>query len=293
MKTFKKVLKIAAIVVGVIIMIASLYYTKVYFSIESRLNAHFDVQLQPIQIKRDSATLALGARLAVVKGCTDCHDKDLGGKIFIDDAVLGLLSATNLTSGKGGHGRDYQEDDWVLALKHGVRRDRKPLVLMPSHEFTLLSEADMGAIIAYASSVPAVDRELPEKDLGPVAKVLTDMGKLPLIPAEMIDHSRELIKQVKAEISADYGKYLSTSCQGCHRETMKGGDPIAPGFPPVADISSTGNAGKWTDQQFIKTLRTGVTPEGKILNPSDMPWPMAKEFTDVELKALHLFLQSK
>ena len=73
---------------------------------------------------------------------------------------------------------------------------------------------------------------------------------------------------------------------------MKGGDPIAPGFPVVADISSSGNAGKWTDEQFINTLRTGVTPEGKVLNPSEMPWTMAKEFTDVELKALHLYMNS-
>jgi len=293
MKTFKRIIKVTGIIVGVIITIAALYYTKVYFSIESRLNAHYDVQVQPIKIKRDSATLALGARLAVVKGCTDCHGKDLGGKIFVNDGALGLLSASNLTRGKGGRPENYNEEDWLLALKHGIRRDRKPLVFMPSHEFTLLSETDMGAVIAYASSVPAVDRELPEKNLGPVAKVLTDIGKLPLIPAEMIDHSRKLVKHVTAEISADYGKYLSTSCQGCHRETMKGGDAIAPGFPPVADISSTGNPGKWTDEQFIQTLRTGVTPEGKILKPADMPWTMAKEFTDVELKALHLYLQSR
>jgi mono/diheme cytochrome c family protein len=177
-------------------------------------------------------------------------------------------------------------------LKHGVNRDRRPLLIMPSNEFTLLSESDMGAIIAYASSLPPVDNELPEHALAPLARVLTDLGKLPLLPATMIDHSRRLVKAVKEEITPEFGKYLAISCQGCHRETMKGGDPIAPGFPQVADISSTGHPGKWTDDQFIQTLRTGVTPEGKTLNAADMPWPMAKEFTDVELKALHLYLKS-
>ncbi len=163
---------------------------------------------------------------------------------------------------------------------------------MPAHEFTLLSETDMSAIIAYCSTVPKVDRELPEMNLGPLAKILADIDKLPLFPAEMIDHSRPLIKEVRAEISVEYGKYLSTSCQGCHKETMKGGEPVAPGYPVVADISSSGHPGKWSDEQFIETLRTGVTPEGKVLKPEEMPWTMAKEFSDLELKALHMYLTS-
>ncbi|MEO8470906.1 MAG: hypothetical protein ABI477_01895 [Chryseolinea sp.] len=67
---------------------------------------------------------------------------------------------------------------------------------------------------------------------------------------------------------------------------MKGGNPGAPGFPPVANISSTGHPGKWTAEQFIETLRTGKTREGRVLKPEEMPWPIANQFTDVELKAL-------
>jgi mono/diheme cytochrome c family protein len=265
---------------------------KVYISTEERLHKKYEVHVQDLEVKKDSASLALGARLVKTKGCTDCHSADLGGKIFLDDPALGLLSAANLTKGKGGRPADYNEVDFVRALKHGLKRDNTPLIFMPAHEYTLLSEADMGAIIGYLSTIPNVDRELPETDLGPVAKILGDLGKLPLFPAEMIDHTRKLVKEVKAEISVEYGKYLSTSCQGCHRETMKGGEPLAPGLPAVADISSTGNPGKWTDEQFIETLRTGVTPEGKVLKAEDMPWPMAKEFNDMELKALHMFLNS-
>jgi cytochrome c553 len=292
-KMLKKIFKITGIVVGAIVMIIAGFYLKAYISVESRRNAHFKVIPQEVSISRDSASIALGARLIKAKGCTDCHANDLGGKVFIDDPKLGHIIAANLTKGKGGLPAEHNTTDWVLALKHGIRRDEKPLLIMPAHEFTMLSEQDMSAIIAYCQQVPAIDRSFPEgNSLGPLGYVLTDMGKLPLFPAEMIDHNRSLIKEVKAEVSIEYGKYLSTSCQGCHRENMKGGDPIAPGFPVVADISSTGHAGKWTDEQFIETLRTGTTPEGKVLNPAEMPWTMAKEFTDVELKALHLYLNS-
>ena len=288
----KKILKVIGTVLGVLVLAVCIYYAKVYITTEQRLHKKYEVRIQPLEIKKDSASLALGARLVKTKGCTDCHGADLGGKIFVDDAALGILSAANLTKGKGGRPADYSEQDFVRALKHGLRRGDTPLIFMPAHEYTLLSETDMSAIIAYCSTLPNVDRELPETNLGPLAKILADLGKLPLLPAEMIDHTRKLVKDVKAEISIEYGKYLSTSCQGCHKETMKGGEPVAPGYPVVADISSTGRPGKWTDEQFISTLRTGVTPEGKVLKPEQMPWPMAKEFTDLELKALHLYLNN-
>jgi mono/diheme cytochrome c family protein len=289
----KKILKVTGIILGVVVLLVAGFFTKSYFSVEARRNTHYKVIAQPISIDKDSSMLALGGRLVKAKGCTECHGEDLGGKIFADDPMLGHLIAANLTKGKGGLATDHKLEDWVLALKHGIRKDEKPLLFMPSHEFALLSESDMAAIIAYCSELPNIDREFPEGNyLGPLGYVLTDLGKLPMFPAEMIDHKSTLVKEVKAEISVEYGKYLSTSCQGCHRENMKGGDPVAPGFPPVADISSTGNAGNWTDQQFINTLRTGKTPEGKILNPKEMPWTMAKEFNDVELKALHLYLNT-
>lgn len=288
----KKILKFTGIFLGVITLAVLVYYAKVYISTEKRLHKKYDVQVQSLDIKNDSASLALGARLVKTKGCAGCHSADLGGKIFVNDAAFGVLSAANLTKGKGGRPADYTEMDFVRALKHGLRQDGTALIFMPAHEYTLLSETDMGAIIAYCSTLPNVDRELPEASLGPLAKVLADLGKLPLFPAEMIDHTRKLVKEVKAEMSIEYGKYLSTSCQGCHRETMKGGEPVAPGYPMVADITSTGHPGKWTDKQFIQTLRTGVTPEGKVLKPEEMPWPMAKEFTDLELNALHLYLNS-
>lgn len=289
---FKKILKITGIVLGAIVVLVAGFYIKVCVSVSNRQHTTYDVTPQSIHMSYDSAALAVGARYVKTKGCTDCHGEDLGGKIFVNDPALGFLVAKNLTKGKGGLPQDFAVEDWVLALKHGLNRERTPLLFMPAHEFTHLSEKDMSAVIAYCSTLPPIDREFEESSVGPLGKVLTDLGKLPLFPAEMIDHNRMLVKEVKNEVSVDFGKYLSTGCQGCHRENMKGGEPVAPGFPVVADISSTGNPGKWTDEQFITTLRTGVTPEGKVLNPAQMPWTMTKDMNEVELKALHVYLKS-
>lgn len=267
-------------------------YSYLYYQIQTRINQKYHVQAPVLNIRYDSAQLAYGERLTIVKGCRDCHGNDLGGNVFVDDPALGLLIGKNLTKGKGGLPKDYSTEDWVLALKHGIRRDGKSLLFMPSYEFAHLSEEDMGAIIAYAQSLQPIDRELPDHNLKPLTYILASLNKLPLVAAEQVDHSIELIKQVKAEVSVDFGKYLSTSCIGCHQPNMKGGDPIAPGFPVVPDVTSSGNVGKWTEEQFINMLRTGKTPEGKEIDPKNMPWTMTAAYTDTELKALYAYLKS-
>lgn len=288
----KRIFKIIGIVLGVVILIAIGFYAKAYYSTEGRRNKIYDVTPPQLAISSDSAILAHGKRLVTTKGCDECHGADLGGKVFIDDPALGYLYASNLTKGKGGLPNDYSIEDWVRALKHGLSREGKSLLFMPSQEFTLLSAKDMSAIIAYCSQLPNVDRERPESTLGPVGRILTDLGELPMFPAEKIDHTATFVNEVTPEVSVEFGKYLAVACEGCHRPTMKGGPPVAPGFPPVADISATGNAAKWTDEQFMTTLRTGVTPEGKTLKPQEMPWTMTRAYTDVELKALHLYLKT-
>ena len=69
----KKILKITGIVLGIMVVLAAGFFLKAYISVESRRSTLYSVVSQPLNINRDSATLALGARLVKVKGCTDCH----------------------------------------------------------------------------------------------------------------------------------------------------------------------------------------------------------------------------
>jgi hypothetical protein len=46
-------------------------------------------------------------------------------------------------------------------LKHGVDREGKPLVIMPSHETTQFADKDLADLIAYCRSRPAVDNDCP------------------------------------------------------------------------------------------------------------------------------------
>ena len=287
-----KVFKWLGILVGSFILLLAIGYTYIYFKTESRIHKRYAVNVQRIAIPQDSAALAWGEHLVQIKGCRECHGPDLGGQVMIDDPQLGRIVASNLTQGRGGIMREYTKADLTRALKHGVRKDGKSVILMPSEEYNSLSAEDVGALLAHIKNLRPVDRELPAHQFKPLLRVLTAFNKFPLLPAEKIDHTKLSVPTVKPEISVAYGQYVAVACTGCHQDNYKGGAPVVPGSPPVPDITRTGNVGQWTEAQFIRALRTGVTPEGKQMQPKDMPWNTTKEFTDTEIKSVYLFLKN-
>ncbi|MCF2446827.1 cytochrome c [Dyadobacter sp. CY345] len=289
----RRIFKWTGIILLSIVALFAAGYGIIAININNRSAKFYRFERKILDIKQDSLTLSKGKHLVAIKGCQDCHGKDLAGKIMINDGAVGRISATNLTKGKGGLPIDYNDQDWITALRHGVDRNGRPLILMPSHETTLLSEHDMAAIIAYCKNIPAVTNELPPIELGPVANVMSFFDKMPLLSVEKIDHAKPMIIQADTVVGVKQGEYLAVSCSGCHRADFKGGDPLAPGLPPVPDITSGGNLGKWTQQQFLQTLRTGKTPAGHQMSNADMPWQMTAQYSDDELVSLYEFFQSK
>lgn len=288
----RKIFKWTGIALLSVLSLLGIGYAVVTFSINGRIRKNYAFAKESLEITSDSATLARGKHLVAIKGCQDCHGADLSGKIMIDDGAVGRLPASNLTRGKGGLPDNYSTADWVTALRHGIGKTGRPLIFMPSHETTLLSAQDMAAIIAFCQTVPSVDHELPAIDLGPVAKVMGYLDKMPLLSVEKIDHAKAMVAEIDTAEGAVQGKYLAISCSGCHRADFKGGDPLAPGLPPVPDLSLSGNVGKWTKEQFINTLRTGKTPSGHQMNSDDMPWKMTAQYEDKELSSLYAFFQT-
>lgn len=290
MRLVRKALKGLGIVLGSLFLLLLVGYSFVFWSTQKRFNAIYPVETLPVQVPTDSAALARGGHIFRSRGCADCHGKDLGGKMFINNFALGRIAAPNLTRGEGGLPADFGPADWFRVLKHGVDREGKPLFIMPSHETARFSDKDLADLVAYCRSRPAVHNALPcEPVVGPLARALMVAGKLDL-PAERIDHTPRAVAEVQPVVSPEYGAYLAVACTGCHRDNLRGGDPVAPGFPPVPDITSAGGPGKWTEAQFIRALRTGITPGGRQMRNQDMPWQMTREFSDLELKAIRLHL---
>ncbi|SKA22891.1 Cytochrome c553 [Chitinophaga eiseniae] len=289
---FPKILKWTGIVLLGLATLLLIVFGIFFYLYGTHVNKQYAVTVRPVEIPHDSATIAAGAHLFAIKGCGDCHGADLGGKVFLDDPAVGRFAGANLTAGQGGRPAGYTDQDWLRAMRHGIGTDNKSLKLMPSYEYAKLSDKDMAALIAFCKAQPPVDRSLPPTTTGALGKVLTVLGKLPLFPAEKIDHAYQQPATMAVSVTKAYGEYLSVSCSGCHNPRFTGGDSPIPGGKKVADITSKGNVGKWTAQEFMTALRTGSTPEGLMLKNDEMPWNMTAQYSDEELQALFLYLKS-
>lgn len=242
----------------------------------------------------DSALLARGEHLAGALGrCGWCHGDDLGGAVVVDDPGLGRVSAPNLTRGRGGVTAGFTMADWDRAIRHGLRRDGRGLVVMPADDYALLSDRDLTALVAYLRQLPPVDREMPRPRINIVGRALYLAGRLPLVAAERIDHLGPPAAVTPA-VTAEYGTYLADigGCRGCHGPRL-GGGPIPgmpPGTPPATDITPSG-IGHYSEADFFRAMRDGVRPDGTKLAAA-MPVRFTRLMSDGEMVALHRYLRT-
>lgn len=286
--------RIKTLVLGLLSLVV-LLLAVVYGVSEARLRKTYDVAAAPrLDVTNDPAQVARGRHLATaVAKCTDCHTDNLAGKKFIDGGPLGVIYASNLTGGRGGVLARYTDAQLETAIRHGVRADGRGLMIMPSDEYQGLSREDVSAIIAYLRTVAPVDSVYPASRLGPLGRALYVAGKLPLVPAERMDHDAPSRAAPPAGPTREYGQYLVNvgGCRGCHGPNLVGGPSAEPGAPAAANITPAGPIGRWSEADFTRAIRTGTRPDGsKILE--FMPWKSMALHTDEELHAIWLYLRT-
>jgi len=290
-----KVLKWIAFAVGGAVLVLGIFASLAYLITEQHRNQTYFIESEPLQISYDEETLATGRHVATIRGCIDCHGANLGGDVFIEDPVVGLLIASNLTTGKGGIGEDYSDEDFVRAIRHGVNRDNKSVIFMPSHEYNLIDSKDLAALIAYIRSVEPVDNELPETKIGlPFRMMYWLGGDIHLFPARLIDHDTPIPEPVLNRTPVELGKYVAATCTGCHGAGFSGGKipGVPPDWPVASNITMGGQMSVWTEEDFLTAMRTGITPDGRELINEFMPWQVFGQMTDDELSGLFAYLQT-
>jgi mono/diheme cytochrome c family protein len=287
----KRVFKYLGYVLGAVVFLLVVAAAAVYALSARKLGRSYSVAVKPVTIPTDASAVQRGRHIAETRGCVDCHGKDLGGAKVVDDPAVGLMWGSNLTGGHGSRTAAFSDEDWIRAIRHGVAKDGLPLVLMPSIEYSQLSDDDLGALVAYLKAVPKVDRDRVAISVGPVARALMVAGQIK-IAAEHIDHAGLRPPTVVPGVSVEYGHYLAVGCTGCHGEQLAGGriPGAPPDWPPSRNLTPAGDLVHWSEADFIHTLQTGLRPDGKQLNPV-MPLGFGK-MTDTELKALWMYLRS-
>jgi len=284
----KKILKWIAIVIGVLVGLLILAIIGMNIAGGARANKTHDIQAENIAMSNDEATLERGEHLVKV-ACTGCHGQDLSGLPLIEDPAIGTVYASNLT----GLGSTHSDADLVLAIRHGVDQDGRQMVIMPAESFIKFSEEDLGAIVTYLKTVPAAGNETPDPKMGPLGKILLTAGMMgQIFPAEYIDHNQPFPEMPEIGANMEYGAYVSGFCMSCHGANLGGGPAADPDSPPAPSLTPSGQLGSWSEDEFIAAMKTGTTPDGRVLDPEAMPWESFGKFDDDELKGLWLYLHS-
>jgi mono/diheme cytochrome c family protein len=110
-----------------------------------------------------------GAYLAKAADCVVCHTtqdgKEYAGGLGFK-LPFGTLYSTNITPDKDTGIGNYSDQDFLNALRRGVRRDGKWLYpAMPYTSYTYITDADALAIKAYLFSLPPVHAIAPASTL--------------------------------------------------------------------------------------------------------------------------------
>lgn len=291
MKRFAKWLGIGvAGLVALVVVLSSGFYAR------GLMVAGEDLAIEgrPVSVpaEADAALLARGEHVAThIAQCVTCHQPDLGGGEFINDPMFAVLPAPNLTTGDGGIG---SADDATLerAIRHGVGVDGRPLYIMPSVGYQYMSDRDLAAVIAFIRSHPPVDRQVGDRSFGPIAGILAGLGQVKSA-YQLVDHDAAAEAMPPEGPTAEYGRYLTRigACMDCHGPELTGG-PAHGAVAPPNITAADGGAGSWTLEQFTHLLREGERPDGRRLDPTEMPWPRFGGMTDTEIEAIWQYLRT-
>ncbi len=267
----KRIMKWAAIVLGGLVCLALLAGLALYpFGMEKLTRSFPNIPVETVTMSANPDAITHGGHIAIIWGCTKCHGENLSGTLLANDPLLGTIPASNLTSGKGGIAGAYTLEDWIRAIRHGVKPNNQAEILM--YDYSSMSDRDLGDLIAYLKQIPPVDSDYPAMHLGPIIPIAPAIG-LFAPAAELIDHKAPRPTDPVPDATVEYGRYLSAICFECHSKNL------------------ASKLGRWEQQDFIRAVQTGVLPDGKQIGPAMSPKTYG-EMNVVELSALWLYLRN-
>ena len=191
--------------------------------------------------------VAHGKRLANILDCTGCHGSNLEGEDLAEKPADGAMYAPNITLLLAS----YSDAELDKLLRGGVPKDGREFWFMPVESYQFLSDADVGAVIAYLRTVKPAGKALPVFQKNRALQKEIAAGTIGNAQVQMAKFRKEMPAEVGQQHA--WGRYLAqNSCTACHNNALQGWD----GFTPSLDI-----AGAYSKAELTRLLTTG---EGKV-----------------------------
>ena len=228
-----------------------------------------------------AGALARGRALYADAGCGDCHGPDgrADGWRPEREGPGGASRPPDLTEPwtfRGGADRE------ALARRFLTGLDGSP---MPAYADAL----SPGEARDLAHFVASLGRQPAWETRDPVAAGAAGVPRDPLARGRYLTNAM-LCPLCHTPISADDGAYDT-------RYFLAGGMRVT-AYPwgiwysrNLTPDAETG-LGQWSETDVVRAIRTGVTPDGRRLDPMAMPWPWFSRLTDDDARAIATYLRA-
>ncbi len=249
----------------------------------AKLNRKYDNPVPTVSVDVTPENIARGERFGLL--CAGCHAADeeppLEGLDFLadDDAPpIGTFYAPNLTP---THLGEWTDGEIIRAIREGIHRDGRSLLIMPASMFRSLSDDDVAGIVAFLRSQPAVEPDTPHPRFNLLGAIMLNFA--PIFEAQ--PPVTEPVIAPAAGPTPEYGGYLASyACEGCHGEDL-GGD-AAFSAPGLISVGLT-----WSEEGFFSFFRTGLKPDSVAVDGELMPWEDIRKFmTDEDLQGVFAYI---
>ena len=264
-----------------------------------KLNEQFNNPVANVKVAGTPAQIARGAQFANI--CAQCHGTTHKPPLAGADLLarfgappLGTVWAPNLTP--SGNIQGWSDGELIRAIREGVHKNGRSLIIMPSEEFRAMSDEDVQAVVAYIRSEPPTGNPTPENGFNLLGALFMNMQdfRTRQAPAGSI--------KTPALGTAEYGKYMVDiiGCRSCHGQNLTGKMPG--GLGPPAGPNLTLIVPQWTREQFMAFFNTGIDPKGYSI-PTDtlsdgfveprMPWKIVRAVAnDDELASIYEYVHN-
>jgi len=230
------------------------------------------------------AQIADGTRQLSILGCVSCHGEGLRGKLFFDVPNVAKLYAPNLTLIAA------QSDDQKLAqsIRQGVGHDGRSLFVMPSAQYSRLTDAETTALVHAIRQQPRGGTQMPPISVGLLGRIGIATGKFKMQPDLVAEYAERMPADLGPQFAS--GRHLAmTNCAECHGSTLSGGEP-----KPELKAPDLSIVGAYDLPKFTRLMRTGVSASGKKLELMDeIARNDLSHYNDAEIAALYAYLHER
>ncbi len=303
----KKLLRILGIVLLVFVLLGAGAFTFINY----RGIPKYKVEKIDYQAKSSPEIVARGKKLTAML-CAQCHlnrqTGKLTGQVMLEaDSEFGMIYSPNITQDQMHGIGTWTDSELLYLLRTGIKRDGQyvpPYMAKLNH----MADADVNAIIAFLrSDDPWVEANATHDRSSQPSFLAKFLSHVAWTPMEM---PQQEIPMPDPEDKLALGRYLAINleCFSCHSASFRTNDYVNPekskGFfgggnalenkEGLEIISSnltphpTG-IGEWSEEKFIKVLRSGVKGNEPALRYPMLPYP---QLTEQEASAIYTYLQT-